>query len=200
MVVLRLLIEEPDSSSGLSARIRDEFASARWSRSAVPQACKRLHERGLVRPLDRDLGREVVRLETTVRGRAHYEHWQRGDLRGRLRDNVSTRLRLCGSVAEARELAVWLRLCEDGCDDQQADAKERLLVHAHRMGRRRAATGDDFVAMREELALIDEVVHWELEAERICKLRTKLEEWLASIEPVSAGEMEEPGDGRAFVS
>jgi DNA-binding PadR family transcriptional regulator len=200
MVALRLLIEEPDSRSGLAARVKDEFASARWSPSAVHNACNRLVAHGWVRPMDRDVGREVVRLEATRGGREHYEQWRRCEARGRLRDNVSAGIRLCRNAAEVHDLVVWLRAQEDICDDDQAEAKERLLVHGHRAGRRRGVTGGDFASAREELALVDEVVHWELEAERICRLRQKLEAWLAGREPAGAGETEESGDGRAAVS
>lgn len=197
MVALRLLIEEPDSRSGLAARVKDEFASAGWSRSAVHNACDRLVTSGWVRPMDRDVGREVVRLEATDCGRAHYEQWRRGEARGGVRDNVSARLRLCRSAEEMRDLVVWLRTQEDICDDDQAEAKERLLVHAHRAGRRRGVADGDFASAREELALVDEVVHWELEADRISRLREKLEAWLSGIEPVDARKTEEPGHGRA---
>lgn len=200
MVVLRLLIEEPDSRSGLNARVKDEFVSARWSRSAVYNACNRLVACGRVRPMDCDAGRKVVRLEVTRDGRTHYEQWQRGETRRQLRDNISTRVRLCHSVEELRDLAVWLRMQEDGCDDDQAEAKERLLVHIHRVGRSRGVAGRDFVAACEELALVDEVVHWELEADRINRLRQKIEAWLAAVEPAGARETEAHGHGRAAAS
>lgn len=200
MVALRLLIEAPDSRSGLAARVKDEFSSAGWSRSAVHNACDRLVARGWVRPMDRDAGREVVRLEVTRRGHSHFEQWRRREVRGQLRDNVSARIRLCRSMEELCDLVVWLRMQEDSCDDDQAEAKERLLVHSHRAGRRRGVAGGSFAAMREEFALVDEVVHWELEANRINRLRQKIEAWLAVKEPAGARETEEPGDGRAVVS
>lgn len=200
VVVLRLMIEEPDSRSGLTARVRDEFASARWSRSAVHNTCDRLVAAGHARPLDRDVGREVVRLEATRAGRAYYEEWRRGAASRRLRDDVSARIRLCRGPEEACDLVVWLRMQEDSCDEEQADAKERLMVHTHRVGRRRGVDIDDFAAVREEWALVDEVVRWEFEADRISRLRQNLEAWLADVKPASAGETEEPGCGRSAAS
>lgn len=198
MVVLRLMIEEPDSRSGLTARVKHEFASARWSRSAVHNACDRLVLAGRARPLDRDVGRDVVRLEATRDGRAYYEKWRRDTARGRLRDNVSARIRLCRSPEEARDLVVWLRMQEDSCDEEQAGAKESLMVHTHRVRRRRGGDRDDFAAVREEWALVDEVVRWEFEADRISRLRQNVEAWL--LENLVGAEMEEPGRGRSAAS
>lgn len=77
MMVLGLVVQQPDTIAGVARRLSDEFASARFARSAAHGSLPSLAEQGLVRRIEAGPPGQPTRdrFEATEEGRKHFLEW-----------------------------------------------------------------------------------------------------------------------------
>src|SRR5580700_4772218 len=122
-IVLGLLVEQPDTCYQLDKRISERLGSAQFSRGTAAGAVKRLLERELIRPADRD-GRGELRVvdgrkkrvyEATPAGVEHFERWLHASTQTPpVREELHAKIALWGS-AELPRLIEIVREAELAC-------------------------------------------------------------------------------------
>lgn len=109
MVVLGLLIDSPDTPSGVRERLKQDFAAMRFSRSVVYTAANRLKRDGSVQVVEGDEGRRAARLRATEEGVASFTSWLYTESSQPLpwRDATRMRLWLCRDLDDLRKRIAW---------------------------------------------------------------------------------------------
>jgi len=188
MLVLGLLMDGPDTPSGVAARMRERFASARLAQSNAQTVIKRMQRNGLVSLVEGDEGRPAARIEATKRGHAKFDSWLRASWNNlpELRDPTLIRLALCRDIADLRMMGEVIAREEELCDSAQLDARTRANVKQERLSRH-AKSGYDWRTDVECTLLIDEAAFWTHRARRLHRLGEALKDIL--------DRMEESGEG-----
>lgn len=195
MLVLGLLNERPDTLSGLTQRLGEEFASARFSSSTVYKAVQRMTLGGFARPIDRDAKRRVQRLRPTPEGVIEYGEWLDKKLTAptSLRDPILVRLRVCRRVDHVRMVIALSRQEEIACERAQGEIRAELLaLRRLPVPQESEPLGPDELSeeMCRELHCAALALEASLRANRVLALRDvrrKLERLLQPAEPTEGG-------------
>lgn len=144
MLVLGLLLEAPDTPSGIAGRMKERFASARLAQSNAHNLIKRLRREGLVSVVEGDEGRPAARIKVTDEGVTHFDAWMCAAVNSLpdLRDPTLMRLALCRNTADMRIMTETIAQEEELCDDAHLQARTKAQVIAERLQRRGNAASD----------------------------------------------------------
>jgi DNA-binding PadR family transcriptional regulator len=167
MAILGLLIQQPDTASGLALRIAEEFHSARWSRSVAHNALPSLAKQGFVRLTEKGAKDSLDRYEVTREGVEEFRGWLRVSVAvpPALRDALHAKLALVGDE-DLPWLVEAIEDQEESCRREAEKAQSRLN-EARRQGQ---------LGNRARSAMMtDEVVLWTQSANRLKRLREDLE-------------------------
>jgi DNA-binding PadR family transcriptional regulator len=181
MIVLGLVIQQPDTVAGVARRLADGFASARFSKSAAYGNLPKLAKQGYVRLIEE--GPPGVptldRYEATPRGVGYFRDWlSRSELPPAVRDAMQCKLELL----EREDLEALIGIVREeeqayvvSCDD----ARTRVL--REQVSRRSHCGPVDWRVRLREIQSRDEVNLWSLMAKRLERLGDELEELLAKV-------------------
>lgn len=135
-IVLGLLVERPDTCYQLDKRMAERLGSAQFSRGAAAGAVKRLQERDLVRPVEReertDLrvvdGRRKTLYEPTPAGVEHFRRWLRASTQTPpVREELHAKIAFWGSEDLPRLIAI-VREAEMACAQQLQELSRRTRL------------------------------------------------------------------------
>ncbi|HVR04437.1 MAG TPA: hypothetical protein VMS02_00230 [Solirubrobacteraceae bacterium] len=186
MAVLGLLIEQPDTGSGLAVRLDELFPRARWPRNVVHNTVPGLLRQGLIRVTSRHASDTVSPngYEATEDGVAEFRRWIRASaaLPPMLRDELQGKLEF-STEDDLRVLVDELSVLETACAAEFATARN-LQDQASRMRQRMAKHGrrPDWARRIRELRLADEAIVWGQRGTRLKEVREHIEDVLAEVE------------------
>jgi DNA-binding PadR family transcriptional regulator len=174
MAVLGLVVKQPDTAVGITARLGEEFPSAHWPRSTAHHGLDSLVEEGLVRKLAVGDG-SVERFEATPEGEVEFRKWLRASLSGPLvmRDAIQVKLALCEDHDVPRMVEI-IREYEQVCAEASEAAQVRLNK-AKRSGLFGPADGADVRSRVLSAMMTDEVLWWVDWGKRLQRFRIDIE-------------------------
>jgi DNA-binding PadR family transcriptional regulator len=184
-MVLGLVIQQQDTVAGVARRLADQFASARFPKTAAYGNLPRLAEKGYVRLIEKGPPDEPTRdrYEATPEGVEHFRKWLRStELPPIVRDATQCKL----EFLEREDLAALIRLVreEEEAYTVACDIACARVVREQRS--RRAKKGPvDWRARLRGIQIKDEAVLWGLMSERLERLGNELEKLLDGIPPAS---------------
>jgi len=167
-VVLGLLVERPDTCYQLDKRMAERLGSAEFSRGAAAGAVKRLLERDLVRPSEReeriDLrvvdGRRKTVYEPTPAGIEHFRRWLRASTQTPpVREELHAKIALWGSEDLSRLVEI-VREAEMGCAQQLQELSRRMRLEREAADASERARTMRLIAMSGELMWWDARIKW----------------------------------------
>ncbi len=176
-IVLGLLVERPDTCYQLDKRMAERLGSAQFSRGAAAGAVKRLQERDLVRPVDReertDLrvvdGRRKTLYEPTPAGVEHFRRWLRASTQTPpVREELHAKIAFWGS----RRPAAADRDRPRGRDGLRAAAAGPESADATE---RRGADASEWARTMRLIAMTGEVMWWDARIKWLQDVRLYLE-------------------------
>jgi hypothetical protein len=176
MVILGLLVEQPDTVAGVGVRLAQIFPHAQWSPNAAHGNVPSLEKQGFVRLVKRGPQPSLDRFEATPEGFLRLRQWVRTAIAmpPTLRDALQAKLEFV-ELDELRELIASVREAEDAYASEYAAAHGRVLG-AKRPPRRGAARNPDWREKLRAIQMTDEMMLWALMAERTRRLGDELEE------------------------
>jgi len=195
MIVLGLLLQDPDTPAGVAARLKERFASARFASSTAHTTCERLLAEGWIAVMPGEDGRPAARLQPTATGKAGFRDWlhRRSGVPPAVRDPTRAKLDLCESESDLRTLIASIEAEEEDCDRLHSRAHAEVITQRRRDARLgRDGTRDWRTSVRQVL-LTDEATLWAQRAQRLHRLRTALEELLPELDRESRGAAQEEG-------
>jgi DNA-binding PadR family transcriptional regulator len=181
MMVLGLVVQQPDSVAGVARRLADQFASARFPKTSAHTNLPSLAEKGYVRLVATGKTPSLNRYEATSKGAAHLHQWLLHSARPpTIRDAVQCKLELI----EREDLAALVEIMreeEDAYTSAHDIAHSRML----REQRSRLARGGqvDWHTRLRGIQTEDEATLWGLMSQRLEHLREELEELFDEISP-----------------
>jgi DNA-binding PadR family transcriptional regulator len=186
-IVLGLLLERPDTCYRLDKRMAERLGSAQFSRGAAAGAVKRLLERDLVRPAERELqardrrspgspigqrvldGRRKTVYEPTPAGAEHFRRWLRASTQTPpVREELHAKIALWGSEDLSRLIDI-VRDAEMACAQQLRELNRRTR------GERRARDVDDWGRMMQLIVISGEITWWDTRIRWLQSVRMYLE-------------------------
>jgi len=176
-VVLGLLVERPDTCYQLDKRMAERLGSAEFSRGAAAGAVKRLLERDLVRPSEReeriDLrvvdGRRKTVYEPTPAGIEHFRRWLRASTQTPpVREELHAKIALWGSEDLSRLVEI-VREAEMGCAQQLQELSRRMRLE------REAADASEWARTMRLIAMSGELMWWDARIKWLQDVRLHLE-------------------------
>jgi hypothetical protein len=191
MVVLALIVQEPDTASNLGTRLGKKFPQARWSRNAAHNNIPSLAKQGLVRLVAKGAKSSLDRYEATPDGVVRCRQWVRGLAMEPpvARDSVQGMLRF-STLEDLPAIIRSVRAEEDHC------ASEFGKAHADEMKARLLISQEkelDYDVKIERILLADEAAFWGGVSVRRKRLRAQLERIVAELDLASP--LSEPRDG-----
>ena len=189
MMVLGLVIQQPDTVAGVGRRLADQFASARFPRSSAHNNLPSLAAKGYVRLVAKGPPDEpsLDRYEATPAGVELLRGWlRRVELPPAIRDGLQCKL----EFLERRDLATLIQIVrgEEDAYTSACDTARARVLQEQRLRRARGKPRDWRLRLRG-IQSKDEANLWGLMSGRLKGLREELEELLAE----SAGGVR--GDG-----
>jgi DNA-binding PadR family transcriptional regulator len=183
MMVLGLVVQQPDSVAGIARRLADQFASARFPKTSAHNNLPSLAAKGYVRLMAPGDKASLDRYEATAKGVELLREWlHRTELPPAIRDALQCKL----EFLEREDLAALIQLVGE---EEQAYTAAFDIAHTRvrREQRARLARGGprDWRVRLRGVQNKDEAMLWSLMAKRLEHLREDLEELLGEI---SAGE------------
>ena len=186
-VVLGLLIERPDTCYQLDKRLAERLGSAQFSRGAAAGAVKRLQERDLVRPFEREErvsdhgaggsalraleGRRKTFYEPTPAGVEHFRRWLRASTQTPpVREELHAKIALWGSEDLSRLIEI-IREAEMGCAQQLQELSRRTRSERER----EAAEASEWARTMRLIAMSGEVMWWDARIKWLQDVRLYLE-------------------------
>jgi DNA-binding PadR family transcriptional regulator len=185
MMVLGLVVQQPDSVAGVARRLADQFASARFPKTSAHNNLPSLAAKGYVRLLTPGDKASLDRYEATAKGVELLREWlHRTELPPAIRDALQCKL----EFLEREDLAALIQLVGE---EEQAYTAAFDIAHTRvrREQRSRLARGGRSLDWRIRLRGVqnkDEAMLWSLMAKRLEHLREDLEELLGEISPGEA--------------
>ena len=176
-IVLGLLVERPDTCYQLDKRMAERLGSAQFSRGAAAGAVKRLQERDLVRPVEReertDLrvvdGRRKTLYEPTPAGVEHFRRWLRASTQTPpVREELHAKIAFWGSENLPRLIAI-VREAEMACAQQLQELSRRTRLE------REAADTSEWARTMRLIAMTGEVMWWDARIKWLQDIRLYLE-------------------------
>ncbi len=167
-VVLGLLVERPDTCYRLDKRMAERLGSAQFSRGAAAGAVKRLQERNLVRPSEReeraDLqvvdGRRKTVYEPTPAGVEHFRRWLRASTQTPpVREELHAKIALWGSEDLSRLIEI-VREAELGCTQQLQELNRRTRLEREAEDEAEWARTMQLIVITGELTWWDARIKW----------------------------------------
>jgi DNA-binding PadR family transcriptional regulator len=179
MMVLGLVVQQPDSVAGVARRLADQFASARFPKTSAHNNLPSLAEKGYVRLVAAGEKSTLDRYEATPEGIELLRGWlRRTELPLAVRDVLQCKLELI----EREDLAALVQIVreeEDAYTSAHDMAHSRLLREQRS---RRAHDGPvDWHTRLRGIQTKDEVNLWGLMSQRLEHLREALEKLLDEI-------------------
>jgi DNA-binding PadR family transcriptional regulator len=187
MMVLGLVVQQPDSIAGVARRLADQFASARFPKTSAHNNLPGLARDGYVRLVEPGGRASLNRYEATVEGIAHLRLWLRSSAPSpTIRDALQGKLQFL-ELDELASVLQTVREYENACRSEYRIARTRVLEEQE--FRRRSKGGSlDGNAQLEAIRNQDEANMWSLHAQRLMRLREALEDL--------AGKMSAEGDAQ----
>ena len=184
MMVLGLVVQQPDSVAGVARRLADQFASARFPKTSAHNNLPSLAAKGYVRLMAPGDKASLDRYEATAKGVELLREWlHRTELPPAIRDALQCKL----EFLEREDLAALIQLVGD---EEQAYTAAFDIAHTRvrREQRARLARGGprDWRVRLRGVQNKDEAMLWSLMAKRLEHLREDLEELLGEISPGEA--------------
>ena len=184
MMVLGLVVQEPDSVAGVARRLADQFASARFPKTSAHNNLPSLAAKGYVRLLETGERSSLDRYEATAEGVGLFREWLRHtELPPAIRDALQCKL----EFLEREDLAALIQLVGE---EEQAYTAAFDIAHTRvrREQRSRLARGRpvDWRVRLRGVQNKDEAKLWGLMSKRLEHLREDLEELLGEISPGEA--------------
>lgn len=157
-VVLGQIIRLPDTPSGVSGRIKDEFGILQFADNLAHTTVERLLGSGEIQPVGDDEGRSVTRVRATEKGQTSFVEWLHAPSTGvpPLRDLTRVRLQLCFDLDDLRMRCQKLRSEIQDCQAAQQDTRNRLIRTRRLIGR----SPRDWRLRLDDALLIDEMRRW----------------------------------------
>jgi len=177
-VVLGLLVERPDTCYQLDKRMAERLGSAEFSRGVAAGAVKRLLERELVRPFEREVqadlravdGRRKTIYEATPAGIEHFRRWLRASTQTPpVREELHAKIALWGSEDISRLIEI-VREAEMSCMLQQQELNRRTRVE-----RQRTAGASEWERTMQLIVLSGEATWWNARITWLQNVRMYLE-------------------------
>jgi DNA-binding PadR family transcriptional regulator len=176
MLVLGLVIQQPDTVAGIGRRLADEFASARFSRSSAYKNLPPLADQGYVRLVEEGESRSLNVYEATTKGVKYFQKWLGSTrLPPMIRDVLHVKLKFLAQE-DIVELLEVVREEEHAYTKACEIAQTRVLQEQRWRRRKRAQW--DWCARLRHIQRKDEVNLWSLMSLRLERLREDLEELL----------------------
>jgi DNA-binding PadR family transcriptional regulator len=175
MVVLGLLMREPDTAAGVKERLVETLPSARWTRSIGHSTFASLAQKRSIRIIERGAQPSEDRYETTRKGREEFLEWMHAPLTvlPALRDALHVKLLLC----EPDDLPWFvgvIREYEEAFYEAAEQAQIRLNK-AWREGRLGSGDDEDLKSWVLGLMMTEEASLWHEMAKRKKRLRIEFE-------------------------
>jgi DNA-binding PadR family transcriptional regulator len=174
MMVLGLVVQQPDSVAGVARRLTDQFASARFPKTSAHTNLPSLAAKGYVRLLEHGRKPSLSRYEATPAGVAHLHQWLLSSVRPpMIRDAVQCKLELL-EREDLTALIGVIRGEEEACR-QACNSAHGRVVGEQSSRRARSAHVDWRVRLRA-IQSKDEAALWGMMSQRLEHLREALEE------------------------
>jgi len=176
-VVLGLLVERPDTCYQLDKRMAERLGSAEFSRGAAAGAIKRLQERDLVRPAEREErtslqlvdGRRKTVYEPTPAGVEHFRRWLRASTQTPpVREELHAKIALWGSEDLSRLIEI-VHEAEMSCTQRLQELSRRMRLE------REAADPAEWAQTMQLLVMTGEVTWWDARIKWLQDVRVYLE-------------------------
>jgi DNA-binding PadR family transcriptional regulator len=176
MMVLGLVVQQPDSVAGVARRLADQFASARFPKTSAHNNLPSLAEKGYVRLVAAGEKSTLDRYEATPEGVELLRAWlRRTELPLAVRDVLQCKLELI----EHEDLAALVQIVRE---EEDAYTSAHDMAHSRMLRERRSWRAHDGpVDWHTRLRAIqtkDEVNLWGLMSQRVERLREALEKLL----------------------
>jgi DNA-binding PadR family transcriptional regulator len=185
MMVLGLVVQEPDSVAGVARRLADQFASARFPKTSAHNNLPSLAEKGYVRLVAAGEKSTLDRYEATPEGVELLRGWlRRTELPLAVRDVLQCKLEL----VEREDLAALVQIVREEEDAYTSahDIAHSRLLREQRSRRARGGTVDWHTRLRG-IQTKDETLLWGLMSQRLERLREELEELLGEMSTDAVG-------------
>lgn len=184
MMVLGLVVQQPDSVAGVARRLTDQFASARFPKTSAHNNLPSLAAKGYVRLLETGERSSLDRYEATAEGVGLFREWlHHTELPPAIRDALQCKL----EFLEREDLAALIQLVGE---EEQAYTAAFDIAHTRvrREQRSRLARGRpvDWRVRLRGVQNKDQAMLWSLMSKRLEHLREDLEELLGEISPGEA--------------
>jgi DNA-binding PadR family transcriptional regulator len=174
MMVLGLVVQQPDSVAGVARRLADQFASARFPKTSAHTNLPSLAAKGYVRMLEPGKKPSLSRYEATPEGIAHLHQWLLSSVRPpMIRDAVQCKLELL----EREDLAALIGVIrgeEEACRQACNNAHGRVV--GEQSSRRARGVRADWRVRLRAIQSKDEAALWGMMSQRLEHLREALEE------------------------
>jgi DNA-binding PadR family transcriptional regulator len=174
MMVLGLVVRQPDTVNSVARRLAEEFASADFPRSSAHTNLPSLADQGLVRRVERGPERSLDRYEATDAGVEHLRKWLRQSTpRPAIRDALQGRL----EFTEIEDLAALVEVVreEESVYRSACDMMHGRLLREQRARRRLEKPSDDWRTRLRGIQTRDAVTLWSTMSLRLERLRDELE-------------------------
>jgi DNA-binding PadR family transcriptional regulator len=175
MMVLGLVVQQPDSVAGVARRLADQFASARFPKTSAHTNLPSLAEKGYVRLLEPGRTPSLNRYEATSEGVAQLHRWllQSAARPPMVRDAMQCKL----EFLQREDLAALIEIVrgeEEACRLACNNAHGRVV--GERSSRRVQGTPVDWRVRLRGIQSKDEAGLWGMMSKRLEHLREELEE------------------------
>jgi DNA-binding PadR family transcriptional regulator len=174
MMVLGLVVQQPDSVAGVARRLADQFASARFPKTSAHTNLPSLADKGYVRLLAAGKKPSLNRYEATSKGTAQFHRWLLGSTRPPIvRDAVQCKL----EFLQREDLTALIQLVhgeEEACRHACNNAHGRVV--GEQSSRRARGTPLDWQVRLRGIQSKDEAALWGMMSQRLEHLREELEE------------------------
>ncbi len=185
MMVLGLVIQQQDTVTGVARRLTEQFASARFPKTAAHGNLPRLARKGLVRLIEKEPGGEETCYEATPEGIDFFRDWlRRTELPPIVRDALQCKLELL----EREDLAALIELVreEEAAYTAACDIARARVLREQAARRANGEPTDWYVRLRG-IQNKDEATLWGLMSQRLERLSNELEKLLEDITAGRAG-------------
>jgi len=176
MAILGLVIERPDSISGVGRRLVERFPQAGFARNAAHNNMPSLHRQGLLHVLEGRGPSSLDRYEASPQGVERFREWMRDSQAALpvLRDALRATLEYIAEEADVVALLEAVRVQEEACLAEYEASHTRLRAE-QRAGRLSPRDQSDWHTAIHNALMTDEVMLWGTRAMRLKRLRESLQ-------------------------
>jgi DNA-binding PadR family transcriptional regulator len=183
MMVLGLVVQRPDTVSGIARRLNDQFASARFSKATAYVRMPALADQGLLRMVKAGPPGEPTldRYEATRKGVAYFRKWLRStELPPIIRDALQCKL----GFLQRDDLQDLIRLVneEEGAYTAAYAIARGRVLREQRSRRIKKGKPAGYDARMGSIRNRDEAALWGFMSKRLERLGEELEELLHDME------------------